>query len=1215
MKKIGELFERSINRPIEEVIKVEQADEGVVRTEIEEYVTTDSLRAQFAEVYREIAEGPTSPREGIGVWVSGFFGSGKSSFAKLLGYTVANRKVGETSACALFKGVLRDDRVAALLDSITTRIPFQAVIFDVSMDRGVRFSGERLTEIMYRSLLRELGYAEDFDLAELEITLEADGRLERFEKEFQALHGEPWKKRRQMGLAVNEAGAALHCLDDRTYTSAESYPTAVGRGRADIDPNRLAQRAFELASERAPGKALIFIVDEVGQYVSRSVDKMLDLAAVIQAFGVEGRNRTKARKAVSPFWIVVTSQEKLSEVVTALDSRKIGLARLQDQFRIAIDLKQTDIVEVTARRVLAKKKAAEAAIGALFDQHSGRIREFCTLERSARNIEIDRNDFVRLYPYLPYQIDLCIDIVAGLRLKRGAHRHVGGSNRTIIKQAQQMMINERTRLADRPIRQLVTLDLVYELLEAGNLLPSEVTQEVARIAERLKANALSSCVAKAITLLEAVKDLPRTLHNLAVVLHPAVDAPCLRKEVEAALAELEKAQFVRQTEDGYKLLTVQEKNWETRRNALEPREADRNRLHREVVATLMEDLKIRSYRYNDLRGFRLSLSVDGVTVSGEGDLPFNLLLSAPEEHAATLQEAREASAARVQELFWVASLGELVRSTVTELFRSREMIGEYDRLAAAQQNLPSEEAMFLGDEKARRDRLERELRTRMLQSLQAGAAYFQGVQTEAASLGKTLPEMLAALLDRAVPVLYPKLEIGVLPLSGEEPEKLLTSANLDGLPALFYSPDPTRTLVVKQAAHHVPNLGCELCRELVEYLRREHAYGNKVTGKMLEKNFGGVGYGWNADTVRLGLAVLFRGGAVEVSHQGRKYRHYTEPAARPPFCGTQAFRAASFAPREALDLKVLAAAARMYEELTGKDVNIEEGEIAGAFKQVAASDREELLPASAKLTALGLPGAGLVQSQLEWVQGILELPPDDCVRTLAQEGATYRENRRLTAELARCATTENVEAIQAARRVLSEQWPVLQQKAFTEELAAQATKLEQILDDSGALKLVAEIRAATESIGSRYRELYEELFTRRGKVYEAALEAIKGRPEWSALAEDPAVDPQTLQRLLAPLRERAEAGLDLPPLATVCGSSRATPAQLESDIAAVQAVAAEVLSRILTLAAPEERIERVSVARLYPDRIRSPEELEQFLGELRERLKKILAAGGTIMLE
>jgi hypothetical protein len=170
MNKIGELFEKPIDRTIEEVIKVDQTNDATVRNEIEEYIATDSIRDQFVEVYREIASGAARPREGIGIWVSGFFGSGKSSFAKILGYTVANRKVSNTTAAELFKKTVKDSRVADSLDSIVTRIPFHSVIFDVSTDRGVRVANDRLTEIMYRALLRELGYPEDFDLAELEIT-------------------------------------------------------------------------------------------------------------------------------------------------------------------------------------------------------------------------------------------------------------------------------------------------------------------------------------------------------------------------------------------------------------------------------------------------------------------------------------------------------------------------------------------------------------------------------------------------------------------------------------------------------------------------------------------------------------------------------------------------------------------------------------------------------------------------------------------------------------------------------------------------------------------------------------------------------------------------------------------------------------------------------------------------------------------------------------
>jgi hypothetical protein len=221
MKKIREIFAKPIDRTIEEVIKVEQADEKAVLVELEEYIPTDYLREQYARVYDEIASGPAKPREGIGIWVSGFFGSGKSLFAKILGYTVAARKVGAKTASDLFKAKLEDPKIAALLDSITSRIPFRAVIFDVSMDRGVRLANERLTEIIYKALLRELGYAEDFDLAELEITLEGDGKLDAFQKKFKQLHGEPWEKRRLLGLALNEASAALHELNDKTYLARE----------------------------------------------------------------------------------------------------------------------------------------------------------------------------------------------------------------------------------------------------------------------------------------------------------------------------------------------------------------------------------------------------------------------------------------------------------------------------------------------------------------------------------------------------------------------------------------------------------------------------------------------------------------------------------------------------------------------------------------------------------------------------------------------------------------------------------------------------------------------------------------------------------------------------------------------------------------------------------------------------------------------------------
>ena len=102
----------------------------------------------------------------------------------------------------------------------------------------------------------------------------------------------------------------------------------------------------------------MFIIDEVGQHVARSGDKIEDLRATVEEFGKVGKNLLKARKIIAPCWIVVTSQEKLDEVVAAIDSKRVELAKLQDRFHYRVDLAPSDIREVATKRVLAKKEPA-----------------------------------------------------------------------------------------------------------------------------------------------------------------------------------------------------------------------------------------------------------------------------------------------------------------------------------------------------------------------------------------------------------------------------------------------------------------------------------------------------------------------------------------------------------------------------------------------------------------------------------------------------------------------------------------------------------------------------------------------------------------------------------------------------------------------------------------------------------------------------------------
>src|SRR5204862_1426300 len=128
---IGELLSRDLSRKIEEIVQVDQADEPSVHDEITEYVATDSIRDQYGQLLKAIAEAPSEPHEGVGVWVSGFFGSGKSSFAKNLGYALQNRKVLGDDFAKLFKQQIADKRVGEFVDLINAAIPTEVILFEV----------------------------------------------------------------------------------------------------------------------------------------------------------------------------------------------------------------------------------------------------------------------------------------------------------------------------------------------------------------------------------------------------------------------------------------------------------------------------------------------------------------------------------------------------------------------------------------------------------------------------------------------------------------------------------------------------------------------------------------------------------------------------------------------------------------------------------------------------------------------------------------------------------------------------------------------------------------------------------------------------------------------------------------------------------------------------------------------------------------------------
>jgi hypothetical protein len=1222
VKTIADLLSRDLSRKIEEIIQVDQADEQSVHAEITEYVATDKIRDEYHKLLRAIAEAPADPHEGVGVWVSGFFGSGKSSFAKYLGYALQNRPVLGSRFSDLFKNQLADGRVGELLDLINLKTPTGVILFEVAKERDTRKVTERIAELMYTVLLRELDYAEDFDVAELEIELEERGRLDAFVGRCDELYKEGWRKVRKSATKLSRASRVLHLIEPETFATPDSWAhTQKGRDAA-ITVSKVVERTFELWGRRRKGQALAFIIDEVGQHVARSGDKIEDLRATVEEFGKVGKNLLKQKKIPAPCWVVVTSQEKLDEVVAAIDSKRVELAKLQDRFRYRVDLAPSDIREVATRRVLAKRPQAEPALKKLFAENQGTLNTALRLERTTRRTDVAEADFVQFYPYPPHYIDLCIGIMSGVRLQPGAPRHYGGSNRTIIKQAYEMLVSDRTAMAKKPVGTLVTLDKVFELVE-GNL-SNEKQTDIHDIGQRFKGDpedqGWALRAAKVICLLEFIRDLPRTEANVAAFLVDRVGSPAPVKEVEAAVKRLHAAQFVRNTEEGWKLQTAQEKGWETeRRGYLEPKPRERNEIARQALQQIFDEAEFKTYRHQTYRTFRVGIAADGSALGDDGDLTLTLSVADDADDLnRRIGDVREESRLKAHEndVYWLFALTPEIDELVNQVHASRRMVEKYDQLRS-QNKITTDEATCLQDEKNAALGYQNRLRDKLTEAMERGTGMFRGVQKDAAGLGKGLGEILKKLFAHAVPFLYPKLEMGARQVKGDEAEQILKAADLKALPVVFYPGDGGLGLVVKDGAKQVISTAAPVAKEVLEYLKSEHGYGNKDTrmGKALERRFGGVGYGWESDVLRLILAALFRAGEVDVTYQGNRYANYQDPAARLPFTKAPAFRSSLFSPRQSVGLKTLTQAVKQFEELTGEEVDVEEGAIAGAFKKLAAEELERLHPLKALAEAHRLPVLPLLTEFQQTLSGIQGSASDDSVRILTETGPIFGETRERVRKLREALTDKALGVLYQARTAVEQVWPRLAAHQPPEAAGKCVEELKELLASDQVAESLDSIADRTKTVLGAYRDAYLALFDRRAEAYRKAVEEVRNRPEWEPVA---GANAALAQSLLGPLTARVGDDGDRAAVAGGTGLGKATLTEMESDLAAVDGLRASALVKLQELSMGGEKkapVRRVRASAIFDRPIQTQADLEAAIERLRESLQKFIDEGAAIILE
>lgn len=1183
---IKSLFAGDIYRRIEEVIKVDQTDEQVIREEIREYIVTNTLRDHFREILERYHETPNKPHEGIGIWVSGFFGSGKSSFAKMLGLAIQNRTIqGESAADLVAQRVLQGggdsttgQAVQVLLKQISERIPTDAVVFDVSTDRGIKSGNQMLTEIMYRLFLKSLGYANDLDLAELEIALEQKGQLAGFVAQYREMFDQEWDDNKDLiSFSLGEASAVMHALYPERYAAQDAWIQAV-QDRADINPGRLAERCKELMTRRRPDRHLIFVIDEVGQFVSKDVQKMLDLQAIIQSMGRVGRGK---------IWVIVTSQEKLTELVGGLDDKRVELARLMDRFTLQVHLEPSDISEVTSKRVLSKNAAAEKLLRELYSANSGRLAANTRLSADITLPELSAERFMDLYPLLPYQIDLIINIVSGLRMQGGASKHVGGANRTIIKLAQQLLIHEKVALAEKPVGDLARIDQIYDLV-AGNL-PSELRGKIDDIKAKVP-HPLAQPVAKAICLLQFVKSIHRTAENIAAALHPGVGSDSALAQVREALHALVEGHQVRWADNQYRIPSPAEDDWEVVRASFKPNPGDINRLHTEMVGALWEPKP--SHNLLDAKVFKAGLVLNGRSLLEE-DIPFLITLAdAAVDYEEQAQEARKRSQSERKSVFWVAGLdGKIDRETV-ELYRSREILARKERGAKTK-----DETALVAEEKQRMRVHEGELRRLLKDALLAGVIYFRGNDRSPDHAATSVSPTAGKVLAQVLPEVFDRFGEGAAQPSSKDLESLLTNDNLRGLPTIF-----TRLgLLRDEKGQPVFNTDTGPLKEVIDRVENRTTYGETASGRYLADELAKEPFGWGFDVVRLFVVSLVRAGKLRATSKGTVIESALSVEARDAFTSNNNFKACAFQKRvSGTGITEWLDAESAYREVFGQQLPELQGSvIADTLRKAIGQAENKVADAHKLLLGQQLPGHDVLEDAINQMRAIRTATEDDAILTFNATYKAIKEAIRRAAELTGALAEPQLLDLARAKQVLGQQWPFLADEPDLDPpLRAKAAVLTDLLGRETFYRELASIDQQATVLSQEYQRRFNAAVAQRAEVYEAALTELRGNEAWDELSGD-----QQAQ-IAQPLQSRATKAVN---------PHTAIPF-LRAEIGACSQHLKEAVQKMLTLLEGNSLV-TIHIDEFFSGRVETVEQLDAALAVLRQRIEKLLGEDKKVLIQ
>lgn len=547
--KIQSMFQKDINRDINGVVKVAQDDEKSLHQELSEYIITKELRRHFRTFFDNYTKAIDQPTDKMGVWISGFFGSGKSHFLKMLSYLLSNQEVQGVPAIDYFKDKFDDPMMYAQAVKCVS-MPTESILFNIDIEGPINKDKTAVLRTFAKMFYNHCGfYGDDLKIAKLERFIDRQGKTEEFRQKFEEVNGGPWVETRDsFAFFEDDVVEVLQSVLGMSEQAARNWFN--GEETNELSIAQLVSDIKEYVNSKGDKFRLLFMVDEVGQYIGDDGDLMINLQSLVEELGA---------KCMGKVWVMVTSQEAIDSVVKIAGD---DFSKIQGRFNTRLSLSSSSVDEVIKKRVLAKTEEADQLLHMVYDKEQAVLKNLFVFNDSVLDIKgfADGGEFAATFPFVPYQFIIIQKVLAEIRKHGNSGKHLSGGERSMLSGFQEaaQKIQDKDENALLPF--YLFYDTVHTFLESAIRRVIDRCQNAADNHDGIEPQDVA--VLKLLYLVRYIDDIKANIDNIATLMVDDIrtDKIALRASVTASLERLQSQNYVSRNGDTYAFLTDEEQD-------------------------------------------------------------------------------------------------------------------------------------------------------------------------------------------------------------------------------------------------------------------------------------------------------------------------------------------------------------------------------------------------------------------------------------------------------------------------------------------------------------------------------------------------------------------------------------------------------------------------------------------------------------------------------